>query len=391
MSQVTHLECSRCLKEYPPRTVINLCECGGPLLVRYNLRKVKRSVTKTELEGRPWNMWRYFEAMPLDSPAEMVSLSEGGTPIIPLRKLGAELGLRRLFLKDEADNPTGSFKARGLSAAVSMAKALGLTQLAMPSAGNAGGALAAYAARAGLQSFLFMPRETPQANIVEARVYGAQVELVDGSISDAGARMNRVRQPGWFDMSTLKEPYRIEGKKTMGYEIAEQFQWALPDVILYPAGGGTGLIGMWKAFEEMQELSWTQARPPRMVAVQAAGCAPVVKAFQEGKNSVEPWPNPKTIASGLRVPAPIGDALMLGVLRKSEGTAVAVDDESIRREIFEAGKMEGIFFSPEGASTIAALRKLKADNWLSADQSIVIFNTGSGLKYLEVTSGEWRV
>jgi len=328
-------------------------------------------------------MWRYFEALPLDSPSEIVSLAEGGTPIIPLRKLGAELGLRRLFLKDEGGNPTGSFKARGLSTAVSMAKALGLKKLAMPSAGNAGGALAAYAARAGLQSFLFMPKNTPRANIVEAQVYRAQMELVEGSISDAAARMNEVRPPDWFDMSTLKEPYRIEGKKTMGYEIAEQFQWGVPDVVLYPAGGGTGLIGMWKAFEEMQELSWTRAKPPRMVVVQASGCAPVVKAFKEGKNSVDPWPNPTTVASGLRVPKPIGDELMLKVLRISEGTALAVDDEAIRREIFEMGRNEGIFFSPEGAATIAALRKLKAEGWLGEDQSIVVFNTGSGLKYVE--------
>ncbi len=383
MSQVTHLECSRCLKQYPPRTVLHVCECGAPLLVRYNLRNVKRSVKKTELRDRTWNMWRYLEAMPVDSQAEVVSLGEGGAPIISLRALGNELGLPKLFLKDESFNPTGSFKARGLSAAVSMARALGVTKLSIPSAGNAAGALGAYAARAGLQAFIFMPKDTPAANVTEAKVYGAHVELVDGLITDAAARMNQVRADDWYDVSTLKEPYRIEGKKTMGYELSEQFDWGVPDVIVYPTGGGTGLIGMWKAFEEMQEMGWIESKRPRMVSVQAAGCAPIVKAFQEGKDQAEPWPNAHTIASGLRVPKAIGDFIMLKILRESEGTAVAVEDSEIRREIFHIGQTEGLFLCPESAAAIVALRKLKSDGWLKPEQSIVVFNTGSGLKYLE--------
>jgi threonine synthase len=328
-------------------------------------------------------MWRYLEAMPVDSHSEVVSLGEGGTPIISLRVLGNELGLPKLFLKDESFNPTGSFKARGLSAAVSMARALGVTKLSIPSAGNAAGALAAYASRAGLQAFIFMPRDTPAANVVEAKVCGAQVKLVDGLITDAAAHMNQVRADDWYDVSTLKEPYRIEGKKTMGYELSEQFDWGVPDVIVYPTGGGTGLIGMWKAFEEMQELGWIGSKRPRMVSVQAAGCAPIVKAFQEGKEQAEPWPNAHTIASGLRVPKAIGDFIMLKILRDSQGTAVAVEDSEIRREIFHIGQTEGLFVCPESAAAIVALRKLKSDGWLKPEQSIVVFNTGSGLKYLE--------
>jgi threonine synthase len=329
-------------------------------------------------------MWRYIETMPVDSQAEVVSLGEGGTPLIALRALGKELGLTKLFLKDESFNPTGSFKARGLSAAVSMARALGVTKLSIPSAGNAGGALAAYAARAGLQAFIFMPKDTPAANIVEAKVYGAHVELVDGLITDAAKRMNQARQDDWYDVSTLKEPYRIEGKKTMGYELSEQFDWGVPDVIAYPTGGGTGLIGMWKAFHEMQELGWIGSKRPRMVSVQAAGCAPIVKAFREGKDEADPWQNAHTIASGLRVPRAIGDFIMLKILRESEGTAVAVEDSDIRREIFEMGKVEGVFLCPESAAAIAGLRRLSREGWLKPDQSIVIFNTGSGLKYQEV-------
>jgi threonine synthase len=330
-------------------------------------------------------MWRYAELLPVQNDNNIVSLGEGFTPLIAAGRLGGALDLPHLYIKDESANPTGSFKARGLSAAVSMAKELGLKKLAIPSAGNAAGAMAAYAAHAGLQSYIFMPADTPRANIREAEVFGAQVNLVDGLISDCGRIVaERKDKEGWFDLSTLKEPYRIEGKKTMGYELAEQLGWELPDVILYPTGGGTGLIGMWKAFREMETLGWIGSRRPRMVTVQSAGCAPLVRAFQNNETSAEFWHDAQTIASGLRVPRAIGDFLILQALRESDGTAVAVEDSELVDAMKMCGRLEGLFLCPEGATCLPALRKLVEAGWIGADEKVVVFNTGTGLKYLEV-------
>jgi threonine synthase len=331
-------------------------------------------------------MWRYAPILPL-LDSSIISLGEGFTPLLQAKRLGEKLGARRLWIKDEGLNPTGSFKARGLSCAVSMAVELGIRKVAMPSAGNAAGALAAYAAAAGIEAHIFMPRDVPQANFIECQAAGARVTLVDGLISDcakmvaAGAREN-----GWFDMSTLKEPYRIEGKKTMGYEVAEQMDWELPDAIFYPTGGGVGLIGMWKAFEEMQALGWIAAQRPKMIAVQAEGCAPVVRAWEAGAERTTFWENARTVAAGLRVPKPLGDALILKALRESGGTAVAVTDQELLDDGLELAREEGIFAAPEGAACVTALRRLLQSGFLKADERIVIYNTGSGLKYLEAYS-----
>jgi threonine synthase len=330
-------------------------------------------------------LWRYRELLPLQDEANLISLGEGFTPMLNAKKLGAELGLRRLWIKDEGQNPTGSFKDRGMSVSVSRAKELGVTKAAIPSAGNAGGSFAAYAARAGIEAHVFMPRDTPLANQIEARQYGARVTLVDGLINDCGRIIaEKKAAEGWFDLSTLKEPYRVEGKKTMGYEIAEQLGWLLPDVIIYPTGGGTGLIGMWKAFSELEELGWIGAARPRMVAVQASGCAPMVRAFEENRNIAEPWKNARTIASGLRVPQAVADFLMLQAIRESHGTALSVDDREMLEEIPRIGNAEGIFFCPEGAACVAALRRLIKTGWVGAGEEVLLFNTASGLKYLDV-------
>jgi threonine synthase len=329
-------------------------------------------------------MWRWRELLPVYDPAHIVTLGEGDTPLLPAPRLGAQLGLRRLYVKEEGLNPTGSFKARGLAAAISKAKELGVQKVIIPTAGNAGGALAAYAARAGLSAHIVMPRDTPKANQVESRIVGAAVELVDGLISEA-ARLagEKARAEGWFDVSTFKEPYRAEGKKIMGYELAEQFEWALPDVILYPTGGGTGLVGMWKAFAEQSVLGWLKgAARPRMVAVQAEGCAPVVKAFHAGAEACDFWPGAHTLASGLRVPKSFADRLILEDLRASEGTAVAVSDQAIIAAQRQLGAAEGIFGAPEGAATLAALDRLVRQGWVQPDERIVLFNTGTGLKYI---------
>ncbi|HSR67004.1 MAG TPA: threonine synthase [Acidobacteriota bacterium] len=385
MSYVSCLQCSRCQEEFSHRELHNLCRrCSSPLLVRYRLDEAAHDVSKTSLLDRPPDMWRYLEVLPVDHDEDIVSLGEGMTPLLPLRRLGAELGLNKLFMKDEGVNPTGSFKARGLSAAVTMARKLGAGKLCIPTAGNAGGALAAYAARAGIPAFIFMPADTPSANVVEARMTGAHVEHVEGVITDAGAVIARRKdEEGWFDVSTLKEPYRIEGKKTMGYELAEQFNWKLPDVIFYPTGGGTGLIGMWKAFEEMERMGWIDSRRPRMVSVQAEGCAPIVKAFHEGAEEAPAWPNPHTISSGLRVPKAIGDFLMLRALRESNGNAVAVSDEDTYRAVREVGRLEGVFLCPEGAACFVALQRLVEQEWMGTDETVVVFNTGSGTKYVD--------
>ncbi|MEE8586778.1 MAG: threonine synthase, partial [Acidobacteriota bacterium] len=308
----------------------------------------------------------------------------GMTPLLHCPRLGQALGLTRLYIKDESQLPTGSFKARGMTVAVSLAKELGITRVAAPTAGNAGGALAAYSARAGLQAHVFMPQDTPSANVVEARMTGAHVDLVEGVITDAARMMQeRGKHQGWFDISTLKEPYRIEGKKTMGYEVAEQLDWELPDVIFYPTGGGTGLIGMWKAFDEMEEMGWIDSRRPRMVSVQADGCAPIVDAFEKGLEEAPPWPDPHTLSSGLRVPKAIGDFLMLRVLRQSQGQAVAVSDQQTVEWIQEVGRKEGTFLCPEGAACFVALAKLVEEGWISPHDKVVVFNTGAGLKYID--------
>ena len=325
---VTHLECAACGQEHEAQRLHNLCtKCGKPLLVRYDLKRAAATLTKESLPRRSPDLWRYREVLPVEHDENIVSLGEGWTPLVRASRLGAQIGLDDLFIKDESQNPTQSFKARGMAAAVSMAKELGAHKLAVPSAGNAAGALAAYAARAGLPAFIFMPRDTPRANVVECEQTGAQVTLMDGLITDCGAEVARRKDiEGWFDVSTLKEPYRIEGKKTLGYELAEQLKWQLPDVIIYPTGGGTGLIGMWKSFDEMEEMGWIGPKRPRMVTVQAAGCAPIVKAFDEGKRFAAEFPNAHTTASGLRVPKAIGDFMILDALRASGGTAVAATD-----------------------------------------------------------------
>ena len=385
---VTHLECAACHLEHEARRLLNLCrECGKPLLVRYDLERAQSTLTKESLAGRRADLWRYREVLPVDDDANIVSLGEGWTPLLPAERLGKKLGLERLYIKDESQNPTQSFKARGMSAAVSMAKELGARKLAVPSAGNAAGALAAYAARAGLECFIFMPDDTPRANVVECEQTGAHVTLLAGLITDCGAEVARRKEAeGWFDVSTLKEPYRVEGKKTLGYELAEQLNWELPDVIIYPTGGGTGLIGMWKAFAEMEEMGWIGSKRPRMVTVQASGCAPIVRAFDEGKRFADEFPNAETVASGLRVPKAIGDFLILDAIRASNGTALAVSDDELIAATRELGAAEGIFCAPEGAACLPALRKLQASGEVKADEQVVLFNTGAGVKYLEAFS-----
>jgi len=363
----------------------NLCtQCGKPLLVRYDLKRAAASLTKESLALREPDLWRYREVLPVDREENVIKLGEGFTPLVHASRLGTQLGLRQLYIKDEGQNPTQSFKARGMAAAVSMARELGAKKLAVPSAGNAAGALAAYAARAGLEAHIFMPNDTPRANVIECEQTGAHVTLMDGLITDCGAEIARRKEAeGWFDVSTLKEPYRIEGKKTMGYELAEQFDWELPDVIIYPTGGGTGLIGMWKAFDEMEAMGWIGSKRPRMVTVQAAGCAPIVRAFEEGKRFADEFPNAQTTASGLRVPRAIGDFLILDALRASGGTAVAVTDKELIDATKEIGAAEGIFCAPEGAACLPALRKLMAEGSVKRDKRVVLFNTGSGVKYVE--------
>jgi len=330
-------------------------------------------------------MWRWHELLPVLDPINFVFLGEGDTALLQLPNIGAQLGLSNLFVKDESTNPTGSFKARGLAAAVSKAKELKIEKVIIPTAGNAGGAMAAYAARAKIKALIYMPKDTPRANIVESRMAGAEVILVDGLISDAaGMAGEKARAEGWFDLSTFKEPYRVEGKKIMGYELAESFDWTLPDVIIYPTGGGTGLVGMWKAFDELEALGWLHnTKRPRMVAVQAEGCAPVIKAFDHGAQFCDFWLNAHTLASGLRVPKSFADALILKDIRDSQGTAVAVSDDEILDSQKKLGKIEGIFAAPEGAATLAALNKLVEQKWVHPEEKIVLFNTGSGLKYLD--------
>ena len=387
MTTISHLECSQCGCRHEAGKVHNLCECGGPLLVRYDLARARAEWKRDDLSNAASNMWRYAPVLPVREERNVVSLGEGWTPAIRTHALGKRLNAPNLWVKDEGLNPTGSFKARGLSCAISMCLELGVGKLAIPSAGNAGGALATYAAAAGMEAHVFMPKDVPQANFVECRAVGAHVTLVDGLISDCGRIVaERKDAEGWFDVSTLKEPYRIEGKKTMGYEVAEQFNWDLPDAILYPAGGGVGLIGMWKAFDEMQELGWLDSRRPKMIAVQAEGCQPVVEAWKSGADRAQFFPNAATVASGLRVPKPLGDALMLRAMRETGGCAVAISDADMLDGAIEAAETEGIFAAPEGGACVAAVRRLIDESFLKSDDRIVIFNTGTGLKYLEAFS-----
>src|SRR5438477_9273092 len=382
---LTHLECSACGRQHDWSRLQNLCAaCQKPLFAIVDLAAVSRTVKRETLAAREKSLWRYREVLPPPDGVEPVSLGEGGTPLLRAARFGSAVGLSELWIKDESQNPTQSFKARGMSVAVSMAKYLGATKLAVPSAGNAGGGLAAYAARAGLEAHIFMPRDTPRANIIECRELGAHVTLIDGLITDCGAEIARRKQAeSWFEMSTLKEPYRLEGKKTLGYELAEQLDWQLPDAILYPTGGGTGLIGMWKAFDEMETLGWIGPKRPRMFSVQATGCAPIVRAFQAGESAAPEFPNAQTIASGLRVPKAIGDFLMLNILRQSRGAAVAIDDEQMIRATRELGSTEGLFVAPEGAACFAALKSLLEAKQISPNEQVVVFNTGSGIKYLD--------
>jgi len=382
---VTHLECALCALQYEAHRLHNVCTaCGKPLLVRYDLDRAKITLRKETLATRRPDLWRYREVLPVEDEDNIVSLGEGWTPLLRANRLARRVGVQDLFIKDESQNPTQSFKARGMATAVSMAKELGAKKLAVPSAGNAAGALAAYAARAGLKSFIFMPRDTPHANVVECEQTGAHVTLMDGLITDCGAEVARRKEKeGWFDVSTLKEPYRVEGKKTLGYELAEQMEWRLPDVIIYPTGGGTGLIGMWKAFDEMERLGWIGSKRPRMVTVQAEGCAPIVRAFEEGKRFADEFPNAATTASGLRVPKAIGDFLILDALRESGGTAIAVTDDELIAATREIGASEGVFCAPEGAACLPALRKLIEAGEVKTSDRVVLFNTGSGVKYME--------
>lgn len=385
MSLISHLECSRCDKRYELGRVYNLCSCGSPLLVRYHLRRVAGGRLRGRWASRKPTLWRYRELLPVARESSIVSLGEGFTPLLHARRLGEKLGLPNLYLKDESLNPSGSFKARGMAVAVSMARELGLKKLAVPSAGNAAGALAVYAANAGLEAAVFMPEDTPLSNRLECQLLGARVVLVPGSIKDCGQVMReRVRQEGWYDVSTLREPYRVEGKKTMAYEIFEQLGWHIPDALIYPTGGGTGLIGMWKAFDEMQEMGWIASRRPRLFAVQASGCAPIVRAFAAERPLAEEWPNPATVASGLRVPSAMGDFLVLHALRASKGGAIAVEDAAMLVAVEELARTEGIVTSPEGGATLAALKRLLAHGHLAGYEKIVLFLTASGYKYQEV-------
>jgi len=385
MAKIISFECSRCGEKFPPQITPTICpKDGGPLYVRYDLAEIRRNTPRDSITAGPKSMWRYAAVLP---DAEPVTLGEGFTPMLPSRKYP------RLLIKDEGLNPTGSFKARGMSAAITMARRCGLKKLAAPSAGNAGGALAAYAAAAGLEAYVFMPKDVPIANRLEVEASGAHLTLVDGLISDCGRMVaERKDKEGWFDVSTLMEPFRVEGKKTMGYEVAEQMGWNLPDAILYPTGGGVGLIGMWKAFEEMEELGWIdQGTRPKMICVQSGGCAPIPKALHEGKAASEIWPDAHTLAAGLRVPKPYGDFIILDITRKSNGTAIAVSDDEIMDGVKDLASSEGIFACPEGGAALAAYKQLLQSGFLKDSDRVVLFNTGSGYKYLDVFAKYWGV
>lgn len=378
MSYFTHLECSRCTQTYDPNVPQNLCtECGKPLFPRYALEKIAQTWDKSSLSRREPSMWRYAELLPVINSRHIVSLSESMTPLLPAQRFAASLGLEAVWVKDESRLPTGSFKARGLAMAVSKAKELGLTKLAIPSAGNAATALSSYAAQAGIEANIFMPKDVPPFNRDTCQLAGANVTLIDGLITDAGKIVaDRKEAEGWFDVSTLKEPYRVEGKKTMGLEVAEQFDWELPDVIIYPTGGGTGIVGMWKVFQELEAIGWIDEKRPRMISVQAAGCAPIVKAWQEGATEAKPWANAHTTAAGLRVPQAVGDFLILDAIYQSGGTAIAITDQEIREAQATLATHEGILACLEGAATVAGLQKLVENREIQPENRVVLFNTG---------------
>jgi threonine synthase len=387
MPHVTHLECSLCARRLEANRVHNLCSCGGTLYVRYDLPAIKSTWPRDSVRSARSDLWRYLPVLPPRSPESIVSLGEGMTPLIRAHRLGSAIGSNNLWIKDEGLNPTASFKARGMTTAVTMARELGIRKIAIPSAGNAASAAAAYAAAAGLEAHIFMPQDVPRSNYIECKTLGANVTLVDGLISDCGRMVaERKDEEGWFDMSTLKEPYRVEGKKTMGYEVAEQFDWELPDAIFYPTGGGVGMIAMWKAFDELEQLGWISYKRPKMIAIQAEGCQPIVRAFEQGAERSEFWKDASTVAAGLRVPKPLGDVLILKILRESSGTAIALYDEEILNAGRELASLEGIFAAPEGAACVPAARKLIASGFLKANDRIVLYNTGSGLKYLNAYS-----
>jgi len=391
-SFVTHLECARCGAMHDAGREQHLCSCGGPLLVRYDLERLKQAVGRENLAAREASLWRYREFLPVEEESAVISMGEGWTPVLPLARWGSRRGFSRLYLKDEGRNPTGTFKARGAAVGVSRARELGVREIAMPTAGNAGGAWSLYAARAGIRVHVAMPKDAPPGAVKECVIAGARVYLIDGLISDAGRFISRgISRHGWYDASTLKEPYRVEGKKTMGLELAEQFGWDLPDVVLYPCGGGVGLIGMWKAFEELEEVGWIGKRRPRLVAVQAEGCAPIVKAFQEGKAESEFFAGAHTVAGGIRVPKALGDFLVLRAIRDTGGAAVAVSDDEILTAMRELSEEEGLFICPEGAATLAGLLRLREAGLVGEDERIVLFNTGSGLKYTDLVSCDLSV
>lgn len=381
-SYVSHLYCPKCGDTLETNKQHQLCTCGSPLMVAYHLDEVKKKLSPDVLQSRESTLWRYHELLPVEDQKNVVSMGEGITPLIPFRKLGSELGVENLYMKDEGQIPTGSFKARGAAVGVSKAKEIGVTELAMPTNGNAGAAWGLYAARAGLKSTIVMPDDAPKITRNEVALSGADLYLVNGLISDAGSIVKKaVKDYNMYDASTLKEPYRIEGKKTMGLEIAEQLNWKMPDVILYPTGGGVGLIGIYKALQELKTLGWVDGKLPRLVAVQSTGCAPIVKAWEEGKQEADFWPDSETLAFGINVPKALGDFLVLDAIYDTDGCAVAVDDESMVNEQERIANMEGIFICPEGAATFAAIRKLREDSWVQSDETVVALNTGAGIKY----------
>jgi threonine synthase len=384
---MTHLECPKCKKHYNPHKLTQLCECGSPLLVRYDLEKIKASVKKSDIVGRTADLWRYKEFLPLVDEKNKVTLGEGMTPFLKMENLGKEIGLENLYLKDEGIIPSGTFKSRGSAVGVSRAKELGVKALAMPTNGNAGASWAIYCAKAGIKAYIVMPVDAPKITRNECAIAGAELYLVNGLISDAGKIIGRaVAKHGWMDASTLKEPYRIEGKKTMGLEIAEQMNWQMPDVVLYPTGGGVGLIGIYKALCELKEIGWVTGKLPRMVAVQADGCAPIVKAYHEQKSASEFWNNSSTVAFGINVPKALGDFLVLEAIYKTDGCAIAVSDEELLKDQAELASKEGLFICPEGAANLSAAKKLLKDGWIKPHESVVMLNTGAGIKYPDTIS-----
>ena len=386
-SMFSHIECTSCKKIFSKNKILKLCpepECGKVLFPKYDLDQKKSKECIDDLKNRKPNMWRYKEFLPVNYEENIVSLGEGFTPILEAKNLKNQLGIKKLLIKDESLNPTASFKARGLSAAVSKAKELGIKKFSIPTAGNAGGALSAYAAKAGLESYVFMPNDAPLANKIEVQYFGAKLELIDGYINDAGKKSIEISSElNLFDVSTLKEPYRVEGKKTMGYEIAEQLNWDLPDNIIYPTGGGTGIIGIWKAFKELSEIGMINSKLPKMICVQADGCSPVVDAYLKGKKNAELFNNPKTIAAGMRVPIAVGDYLIIDSVLESKGTALKINDKEMISGVNKMSSMEGIFCAPEGGSILSAAIKLIDSNFIKPNESVLLLNTGSGYKYLE--------